>query len=73
MKESSSRDTSLYTRAEPVGVAALITPWNYSIAIPAWKLAPALAATARDRGVDFTADIYPYVSGNTVLLALLPP
>jgi len=44
IKESSSRDTTLYTRKEPVGVAALITPWNYPIAIPAWKLAPALAA-----------------------------
>lgn len=29
MKGSSSRDTTLYTREEPVGVAALITPWNY--------------------------------------------
>lgn len=28
---------------EPVGVAALITPWNFPIVIPAWKLAPALA------------------------------
>jgi aldehyde dehydrogenase (NAD+) len=27
-----------------VGVTALITPWNYPIAIPAWKIAPALAA-----------------------------
>ena len=32
----------LFTRREPVGVAALITPWNFPIAIPAWKLAPAL-------------------------------
>lgn len=44
VKGSSSRDTTLHTRKEPVGVAALITPWNYPIAIPAWKLAPALAA-----------------------------
>ena len=44
VKGSSSRGTTLYTRKEPVGVAALITPWNYPIAIPAWKLAPALAA-----------------------------
>ncbi|MGX1100918.1 aldehyde dehydrogenase family protein [Amorphus sp. MBR-141] len=27
---------------EPVGVVGLITPWNFPIAIPAWKLAPAL-------------------------------
>jgi aldehyde dehydrogenase (NAD+) len=28
---------------EPVGVIGLITPWNFPIAIPAWKTAPALA------------------------------
>jgi aldehyde dehydrogenase (NAD+) len=28
---------------EPVGVVAAITPWNFPLAIPAWKLAPALA------------------------------
>ncbi len=28
---------------EAVGVVGLITPWNFPIAIPAWKLAPALA------------------------------
>ena len=27
----------------PIGVVALITPWNFPIAIPAWKIAPALA------------------------------
>ena len=27
---------------EPVGVIAIITPWNFPIAIPAWKIAPAL-------------------------------
>jgi len=44
VKSASGGRTNLYTRAEPVGVAALITPWNYPIAIPAWKIAPALAA-----------------------------
>ena len=34
----------LYTRREPLGVVALITPWNFPIAIPAWKMAPALLA-----------------------------
>lgn len=29
---------------EPLGVVGLITPWNFPIAIPAWKAAPALAA-----------------------------
>ncbi|OLP46460.1 aldehyde dehydrogenase family protein [Rhizobium oryziradicis] len=28
---------------EPVGVVGLITPWNFPIAIPAWKIAPVLA------------------------------
>jgi len=28
---------------EPVGVVGLITPWNFPIAIPAWKIAPSLA------------------------------
>jgi alpha-ketoglutaric semialdehyde dehydrogenase len=32
----------LYTVRRPLGVAALITPWNFPIAIPVWKLAPAL-------------------------------
>ena len=30
-------------RHEPVGVVGMITPWNFPIAIPAWKIAPALA------------------------------
>ena len=33
-----------FTRRRPLGVVGLITPWNFPIAIPAWKLAPALAA-----------------------------
>jgi aldehyde dehydrogenase (NAD+) len=44
VKSSSSPDKSVYTIDEPVGVAGLITPWNYPVAIPAWKIAPALAA-----------------------------
>jgi aldehyde dehydrogenase (NAD+) len=44
LKASSSPDTRLYTVDEPVGVVSLVTPWNYPIAIPAWKLAPALAS-----------------------------
>jgi aldehyde dehydrogenase (NAD+) len=32
----------LYSRREPLGVVAAITPWNFPIAIPAWKIAPAL-------------------------------
>ncbi|MBA4707262.1 aldehyde dehydrogenase family protein [Aquitalea aquatica] len=33
-----------YSMHEPVGVCALITPWNYPLLMAAWKLAPALAA-----------------------------
>ena len=33
-----------YTIYEPHGVVACITPWNFPVAIPAWKLAPALVA-----------------------------
>jgi alpha-ketoglutaric semialdehyde dehydrogenase len=33
-----------YTMRKPLGVVALITPWNFPIAIPVWKLAPALVA-----------------------------
>ncbi|WP_017197691.1 aldehyde dehydrogenase family protein [Arthrobacter sp. M2012083] len=35
-------DTTITTRREPLGVIGLITPWNFPIAIPAWKTAPAL-------------------------------
>ena len=35
-------NTVAYTVRRPLGVVALITPWNFPIAIPAWKLAPAL-------------------------------
>ncbi|MCB0833129.1 MAG: aldehyde dehydrogenase family protein [Bacteroidetes bacterium] len=28
---------------EPIGVVGIVTPWNFPIAIPAWKIAPALA------------------------------
>jgi len=44
VKSPSGRDKNLSTKREPLGTVALITPWNYPIAIPAWKLAPALAS-----------------------------
>ena len=40
--EQSLSGQALYTLRRPLGVVALITPWNFPIAIPAWKAAPAL-------------------------------
>jgi aldehyde dehydrogenase (NAD+)/betaine-aldehyde dehydrogenase len=36
-------DVDYRTRREPIGVCALITPWNFPLMILVWKLAPALA------------------------------
>ncbi len=33
-----------YSRREPVGVVAAITPWNFPLVLSMWKIAPALAA-----------------------------
>ena len=41
--ESTRPDIDVETYREPIGVFGLITPWNFPIAIPAWKSAPALA------------------------------
>lgn len=41
--EQSATGSLVYTRRRPVGVVGLITPWNFPIAIPTWKAAPALA------------------------------
>jgi acyl-CoA reductase-like NAD-dependent aldehyde dehydrogenase len=40
---SANPATFLYTARVPLGVVGLITPWNFPIAIPVWKAAPALA------------------------------
>jgi len=41
---STQRGTFIYTVRDPLGVVACITPWNFPVAIPAWKIAPALVA-----------------------------
>jgi aldehyde dehydrogenase (NAD+) len=40
--EQTATGAEVSTRRRPIGVVGLITPWNFPIAIPAWKLAPAL-------------------------------
>lgn len=39
---SSDKDAMMLTRRTPVGVVGVITPWNFPVAIPIWKIAPAL-------------------------------
>ncbi len=39
---SAEPNTHLFTIREPLGVVSIITPWNFPIAIPSWKMAPAL-------------------------------
>lgn len=41
---SEREDVICYTIRKPLGAVALITPWNFPSAIPAWKMAPALVA-----------------------------
>jgi alpha-ketoglutaric semialdehyde dehydrogenase len=41
---SELRNKFYMTTRHPIGVAGLITPWNFPIAIPIWKIAPAIVA-----------------------------
>jgi len=41
---ASTPRTLLYSTREGVGVISILTPWNFPIAIPAWKIAPALVS-----------------------------
>ena len=42
-QDSTREGVSVTIHREPVGVVGIVTPWNFPIAIPAWKIAPALA------------------------------
>jgi acyl-CoA reductase-like NAD-dependent aldehyde dehydrogenase len=44
VSEQPANARQVSTRRRPVGVVALITPWTFPLAIPLWKLAPALVA-----------------------------
>ncbi|MDQ0163176.1 alpha-ketoglutaric semialdehyde dehydrogenase GucD [Aeribacillus alveayuensis] len=39
---SASDEKFLFTKRVPLGVVGVITPWNFPVAIPIWKMAPAL-------------------------------
>jgi len=41
--DSTRQGVEVEVSRDPVGVVAAITPWNFPLAIPAWKIAPALA------------------------------
>jgi hypothetical protein len=48
-----------YTIKQPLGVVACVTPWNFPVAIPIWKIAPALGRRQHRRiqtGVDHAGD-----------------
>ncbi|HPE24163.1 aldehyde dehydrogenase family protein [Albidovulum sp.] len=43
LAESVRPGIEIDVRREPVGVVAIVSPWNFPVATPAWKIAPALA------------------------------
>ena len=42
INQSEIKNNVAYTMRKPLGVVGIITPWNFPLAIPAWKIAPAL-------------------------------
>lgn len=43
LAESVRPGIEIDVRREPVGIVAIVSPWNFPVATPAWKIAPALA------------------------------
>jgi acyl-CoA reductase-like NAD-dependent aldehyde dehydrogenase len=71
---SQFENTLQFTLREPLGVVGLITPWNFPLAIPLWKMAPALAFG--NTVVWKASELSPHVStllAATVAKAGLPP
>jgi len=71
---SADPNTYLFTVREPLGVVSIITPWNFPIAIPSWKIAPALVC---GNSVVFKPASYTPLIGYKIVEALhkagLPP
>jgi aldehyde dehydrogenase (NAD+) len=63
-----------FTLREPLGVVALITPWNFPVAIPLWKAAPALAFgnTVVLKPSEMSAQVASLLA-ETAVAAKLPP
>ncbi len=67
-------DTLQFTLHDPLGVVALITPWNFPLAIPLWKAAPALAFgnTVVLKGSELSPRMS-HLLAETAVAAKLPP